>query len=204
MGLQEMAEAPTERSTKESDDWDSTNYWRPDDDVKVPVQLGVMSRCPDALLCENVFNEVLRKVSNKIQLSLVYVAKPADIVRLDSSEPDFGVKCMHGPEECAGNVQQLCVAKHEPSSVWWEFVQCQNYEGRYKIGNPDLTLKCANAVGMDWENSKSGRCAGRDGSGKGSEGVALLKESVVLGKKLGIKYVVKLYDPHQWASDLHT
>ncbi|KAG6861606.1 hypothetical protein C0995_014513 [Termitomyces sp. Mi166 len=148
--------------------------------VKVPVQLGVMSRCPDALLCENVFDDVLQKVSNKIDISMVYVA------RLDPQEEVFGVRCMHGPEECAGNVQQLCVAKYE-SAAWWEFVQCQNYEGRNEIGNPDLALRCANTVGIDWEKSRAGTCAGLDGSGKGSEGVALMKESIKLGQKLGIE-----------------
>lgn len=44
-------------------------------DIKVPVQLGVMSRCPDALLCENTFNQVLQKVSGRVDLSLIYVAK---------------------------------------------------------------------------------------------------------------------------------
>jgi hypothetical protein len=44
-------------------------------EVKVAVQLGVMSRCPDALLCESTFNEVLDKVMDKVDLSLVYVAK---------------------------------------------------------------------------------------------------------------------------------
>ncbi|KAG6821284.1 hypothetical protein H0H93_002394, partial [Arthromyces matolae] len=150
-------------------------------EVKVPVQLGVMSRCPDALLCENVFNEVLPKVSDKIDLSMVYVAK------LDREEEIFGVKCLHGPEECAGNVQQLCIAKHEPS-FWWQFVQCQNYEGRNRIGDPDLTLKCAQTVGIDWEKSKAASCIGADGSGTGKEGVSLLKESVVLGKELGITF----------------
>ncbi|KAG6817399.1 hypothetical protein H0H87_009043 [Tephrocybe sp. NHM501043] len=153
------------------------------DDVKVPIQLGVMSRCPDALLCEDVFNNVLKRVADRVDISLVYVAK------LDKEEETFGVKCMHGPEECAGNVQQLCVWKHEPSA-WWEFVQCQNYEGRQEIGKPDLTLKCAKAVGIDWENSGAGECAGSDGSGTGSEGVALLKESVALGHKLGIDCTV--------------
>lgn len=42
---------------------------------KVPVVLGVMSRCPDAILCESVFNEVLTKVGDKVDLSLTYVAK---------------------------------------------------------------------------------------------------------------------------------
>jgi hypothetical protein len=45
------------------------------DDVKVPVQLGVMSRCPDALLCENIFDQVLKKVADKVDLSLLFVAK---------------------------------------------------------------------------------------------------------------------------------
>lgn len=44
-------------------------------DIKVQVQLGVMSRCPDALLCESRFDEVLDKVADKVQLSLIYVAK---------------------------------------------------------------------------------------------------------------------------------
>ena len=43
--------------------------------IKVPIQLAVMSRCPDALLCESTFNEVQRRVINKVDLSLVYIAK---------------------------------------------------------------------------------------------------------------------------------
>lgn len=148
-------------------------------DVKVPVQLGVMSRCPDALLCENVFDKVLQKVSNKVNLSLSYIAK------LDPSEPTFGVKCMHGPKECAGNVQQLCVAKYSPSS-WWEFVRCQNFEGRKRIGRPALALKCAAAVNINWEKSEVGECVGRDGSGKGAEGIKLLQESVALSTNSNI------------------
>jgi len=44
-------------------------------DIKVQVQLGVMSRCPDALLCESRFNEVMDRVADKVELSFVYVAK---------------------------------------------------------------------------------------------------------------------------------
>lgn len=43
------------------------------DDVKVPVVLGVMSRCPDALLCEAVFDQVLPRAGSKIDLSLTYL-----------------------------------------------------------------------------------------------------------------------------------
>jgi len=150
-------------------------------DVKVPVQLGVMSRCPDALLCESKFNEVLPKVIDKVDFSLVYIAN------IDDLEADFGVSCMHGPEECAGNVQQLCVHKYAPFRNWWEFVTCQNYQGREYIGEPDLALKCANIADIDWESSGAGQCASLDGSGKGSEGVALLKESVLLIEGMGVK-----------------
>ena len=44
-------------------------------DVKVPVRLGVMSRCPDALTCESLFDNVVKRVGDKIDLALVYVAK---------------------------------------------------------------------------------------------------------------------------------
>jgi hypothetical protein len=45
------------------------------DDVRVPVLLGVMSRCPDALLCEAVFDQVLNKVIGITDLKLVYVGQ---------------------------------------------------------------------------------------------------------------------------------
>jgi hypothetical protein len=123
----------------------------------------------------------MEKVAEKIELSLTYIAK------IDASEPDIGVRCKHGPEECAGNVQQLCVAKHESPSSWWEFVQCQNYEGSENIGTPETALKCARLAGIDWTSSRAGECAGLDGSGKGAEGVKLLQESVVLSHQLGIE-----------------
>ncbi|KAF8195902.1 hypothetical protein K438DRAFT_1826711 [Mycena galopus ATCC 62051] len=116
-----------------------------------------------------------------MDLSLIYVAK------LNSTDTEFGVTCMHGPGECAGNVQQLCAAKYASPSAWWEFVQCQNSHGRFQVGIPELTLQCAQAAGIEWETGGMGRCAGVDGSGKGKEGIELLKESALLGKNLGIQ-----------------
>ena len=46
-----------------------------DEDVKVPVVLGVMSACPDALLCESVFDRVLKRVGNKMDLSLTFIGQ---------------------------------------------------------------------------------------------------------------------------------
>lgn len=94
---------------------------------------------------------------------------------------------MHGPNECAGNVQEICAMKYTPTSVWWRFTQCQNFQGRYEVGKPETALKCADAAGIDWENSEVGQCAGTDGSGKGREGTGLLLESVQVTKALGIE-----------------
>lgn len=150
------------------------------DDVRVPVTLGVMSQCPDAMLCESVFDQVLKKVMNIVDMTLTYVGQ------LNSSVPDFGVECMHGPDECAGNVQQLCVAKYTTARKWWSFVQCQDYQGREQVGKPDIALKCAKTAGIDWVDGGAGKCAGVDGSGKGAEGVKLLQESVQATKAFGI------------------
>ena len=48
--------------------------WSAADALRVPVMLGVMSRCPDALLCETLFDKVIPRVAEKIDLSLAYVA----------------------------------------------------------------------------------------------------------------------------------
>ncbi|KZP17283.1 hypothetical protein FIBSPDRAFT_830755 [Athelia psychrophila] len=150
-------------------------------DIKVPVKLGVMSACPDALVCEAVFDKVLEQVREIVDINLTYIAK------LNSSEPDFGVTCMHGTNECAGNVQQLCTAKYADPIAWWRFVQCQNFEGRYRVGLPEVALNCASAAGIDWEGGGSGECAGVDGGGKGAEGVLLLQKNVEATEKLGVR-----------------
>jgi hypothetical protein len=97
------------------------------------------------------------------------------------------VTCLHGPDECAGNVQQLCAEKYAPASIWWEFVQCLNFQGRVEIGRPEVALNCALIVGIDWETNAVGQCAGPDGSGKGAEGVQLLRQSVNMSRLLGIE-----------------
>ncbi len=73
--------------------------------------------------------------------------------------------------------------------TWWEFVTCQNYEGRDRIGRPDVAFKCARTAKMNWSDGEVGRCAGLDGTGIGEEGVQLLQESVKETEALGIMYV---------------
>jgi hypothetical protein len=114
--------------------------------------------------------------------------RPNSFARLNASDPEFGVTCLHGRDECAGNVQQLCAIKYTPMKIWWEFVTCQNYEGKDKIGRPDVALKCARTAKIDWDDSGVGRCAGLDGSGTGEEGVQLLQENVKDTEALAIVY----------------
>ena len=45
------------------------------EDVKVPVTLGVMSRCPDALICEATFDKVVPQVLDKVDLKLEFIGK---------------------------------------------------------------------------------------------------------------------------------
>ncbi|KAH0839759.1 hypothetical protein J3R83DRAFT_700 [Lanmaoa asiatica] len=149
------------------------------EDVKVPVVLGVMSRCPDAMLCEAVWDRVLQRVGNKVDISLSFIAKP------DPTDSAYGVTCMHGLEECAGNVYELCVAKYHPTSEWWSFLQCQNFQGRDQIGLPETAASCAATAGFEWESDKASLCTGKDGQGK--EGVKMLQESVQNSIRLGIK-----------------
>lgn len=127
---------------------------------------------------------------------------------------------MHGHDECAGNIQQLCVKKHaEDLAQWWSFVQCQNYEGRLRIGLPSVATKCARSARLEWEKSGAAECVGEkygggEKSGDGQEGRLLLKKSVETQQKEDIVYVIshnpskrfsqtplaqqeELHDPHR-------
>jgi hypothetical protein len=68
-------------------------------------------------------------------------------------------------------------------------VQCQNFQGRWSVGEPDVALKCAQISGIDWKESGVGTCAGLDASGTAPEGVALLHESVLRTKSMGVEWV---------------
>jgi hypothetical protein len=48
--------------------------------LKVPVVLGVRSKDTDTLVCQSVFDQVLKKVANKVEISFAYVAEYVDII----------------------------------------------------------------------------------------------------------------------------
>eukprot|EP00882_Tetradesmus_deserticola_P028035 GHRQ01031205.1.p1 GENE.GHRQ01031205.1~~GHRQ01031205.1.p1 ORF type:complete len:195 (+),score=14.83 GHRQ01031205.1:250-834(+) len=61
-------------------------------------------------------------------------------------QEDGTYACKHGPTECAGNVQQLCVQLHSPPSQrydWlYKFVLCSNRQGLDGIGTFATATSC--------------------------------------------------------------
>ncbi|CAF0818738.1 unnamed protein product [Rotaria sordida] len=86
-------------------------------DTPVRVDFYVMSKCPDARVCELLFAPILLKLSSIINFTVSYIAQ-------GKSSDEF--TCMHGPEECLGNKQQLCVQHMCSQTTLIKFLQCQS------------------------------------------------------------------------------
>ena len=68
----------------------------------VPLEAHIMSKCPDAKDClQQMVLPVMQRVVDKVEFKLSYIGTPTD---------NDGVSCMHGPEECMGNIIELCAA----------------------------------------------------------------------------------------------
>ncbi|CAO1637317.1 unnamed protein product [Parajaminaea phylloscopi] len=148
---------------------------------RVDLTLGVMSRCPDAISAEASLDRVVALTNDKIRLQFSYIGE------IDEEE-DTGVRCMHGPQECWGNIHQLCVQHTlrpsragkdfdlSPSQAQrkvWDFVQCQNYDGPGAIGKVGLVQQCLSTVkGPRWEEDGVRECV------EGPLGKQLLQQSV--------------------------
>lgn len=156
---------------------------------RVNVTLGVMAKCPDALACEAVFDKVLDRVNSKVRLTMSYIGTV-------DKHSKYGVECKHGDQECAANIQQLCVQHAldpqragddydlSPSAAqkkWWNFIQCQNYAGLSRVGDEDQARRCLNLVGGPrWEQDGIASCV------HSSKGRKLLKRSVTASKHSNI------------------
>ncbi|PWZ00361.1 hypothetical protein BCV70DRAFT_199649 [Testicularia cyperi] len=159
---------------------------------RVNVTLGVMSRCPDALACEAVFDKVLDRVNAKTRLTMSYIGTPDT----RKQHHKYGVECKHGDGECAGNIQQLCVQDAlnpqragdeydlSPSAaqkLWWNFIQCQNFAGLGTVGDESQAQRCLKILnGPGWDKDGIASCA------HGSKGRKLLRNSVVSSRDRNI------------------
>jgi len=113
-----------------------------DADGKVSVNFYVMSKCPDAEACEIIFSPALHQVSSIIDLHVDFIAR------------DIGnLTCPHGPTECIGDIQQVCVEylyrnlSSVPSLTWWDFDVCQS-QTRTQI--PDNGPSCAQNLSLSY------------------------------------------------------
>ncbi|WWC99897.1 hypothetical protein V866_006806 [Kwoniella sp. B9012] len=160
---------------------------------KVNVSLYVMSRCPDARLCENVFQGVIQKegILDKINLEVGYIGTP-------NTTAPLGVTCKHGLIECIGNAQQLCLYEHLSIDKAYAVVQCQNYPSDFpkSIGYEESIRKCIKTVGVDWDQSGVGKCIDRKIKSKEDEDdvEVELKKLGKQARKLLIENVQETYD----------
>ncbi|BGP45725.1 hypothetical protein JCM10450v2_001555 [Rhodotorula kratochvilovae] len=203
--LRSASSAPTSRPSPFALSTNDTARSKP-----VHVALGVMSRCPDATLCEAVWDRVLEErlpasapfggghVGALVEIELVFIAR-------ENASAPYGATCLHGEAECRGNVQQLCAARHWGRSKeevasqagmegevgvtvkgergweeWWNFVQCMNYGDRSRIGSEAAAKQCASVVGREW-NDALASCV------EGKEGRELLRKSIRRAEKLEVR-----------------
>lgn len=144
-----------------------------DDDVTlIPLEAHIMSKCPDAKDClQKLVLPTMANVSDKINFTLSYIG---------SLDPDSDeVHCMHGPEECLGNIIQLCAADVYPSpKQYLGFTNCMTSDYQ-EIPQRDLVEECAMEFGMDFD--KLNNCISDEG-----KGTDLLRASVERSRKLGV------------------
>jgi hypothetical protein len=138
-----------------------TEPWR------VPLEAHIMSKCPDAKDC--IIDLVVPTMSQldpaMVNFTLSYIGQPTD--------GDDGVSCKHGPNECLGNILQLCAASLYPDPKQnLGFAMCM--EKQYElIPRRTLIEECAAEYGLEFD--KLNDCASKE---HGGFGIGLLRDSV--------------------------
>ncbi|RYP66150.1 hypothetical protein DL769_006094 [Monosporascus sp. CRB-8-3] len=131
----------------------------------VPLEVHIMSKCPDARDCLNdLILPAMVRVNEKVNFTLSYIGAPTE---------NDGIECKHGPKECMGNIIELCAVHLYPDvKVHLGFTHCltQDYED---IPDSELVEECALEYGMSIGDLND--CASRD---NGAFGLSLLRESV--------------------------
>ncbi|PQE10254.1 gamma interferon inducible lysosomal thiol reductase protein [Rutstroemia sp. NJR-2017a WRK4] len=131
----------------------------------VPLEAHIMSKCPDAQDClKMMVLPAMQRVYEKVNFTLSFIGAPTD---------NDGVACMHGPEECMGNILELCAASLYPDpKIYLGFTMCLTRD--YKdIPQRSLVEDCALEHGMDFD--KLNACTVQD---DGGFGMGMLRDSV--------------------------
>ncbi|KAF2708953.1 hypothetical protein K504DRAFT_433665 [Pleomassaria siparia CBS 279.74] len=139
--------------------------------TKVPLEVHIMSKCPDARDClQNLVLPAMQNVSDKVDFRLSFIGKTTD---------DDGVQCMHGQTECLGNIIELCAASVYPDpKIYLGFTMCLSRDYP-RIPQKELIEDCALEHGLEFE--KLNECMSQE---DGAYGMGMLRDSVTRSAKL--------------------
>ncbi|ESZ97718.1 hypothetical protein SBOR_1905 [Sclerotinia borealis F-4128] len=132
------------------------------DHKPIPLEAHIMSKCPDAQDClKMMVLPAMQKVYDKVNFTLSFIGAPTD---------NDGVACKHGPQECMGNILELCSASLYPDpKIYLGFTMCLTRD--YKdIPERSLVEDCALEHGMDFD--KLNACTVQDDGGRVSQNLA--------------------------------
>mmetsp|Transcript_37350 Transcript_37350/g.89306 ORF Transcript_37350/g.89306 Transcript_37350/m.89306 type:complete len:235 (-) Transcript_37350:140-844(-) len=115
------------QSVKEMWSWMTSNG-------EISLEFFVMSKCPDARTCEQTFLPVLKDLAPLVRTKFTYIGK----------DEGTEVSCMHGADECAGNMQRLCAQKAELKQLA-AFALCQDQDQSAIPGSGEA---CATQAGI--------------------------------------------------------
>ncbi len=132
---------------------------------KINFDLFVMSQCPYGTQAEQAVIQAKNGFEDYINFNVEYIATVKETGEIIS---------LHGPNEVAGDIYQLCVKKYYPNK-FWNYISCQNKN----YHNLKTTFEsCANQLGINYTTIKT--CA------QGEEGKNLLKQSAAKAQKLKV------------------
>ncbi|CZR63487.1 uncharacterized protein PAC_13384 [Phialocephala subalpina] len=139
----------------------------------VPLEAHIMSKCPDAKDClKMLVLPTMQRVIDKVNFTLSYIGTPTD---------NDGVDCMHGPEECLGNIIELCASQLYPDpKIYLGFTMCMTRD-YHDIPSKSLVEDCALEHGIDFD--KLNECSIADNGGLG---MGLLRDSIRRTKDAGV------------------
>ncbi|KAK6596020.1 hypothetical protein H4I96_07469 [Botrytis cinerea] len=143
------------------------------DHKPIPLEAHIMSKCKFNQDClKMMVLPAMQRVYDKVNFTLSFIGAPTD---------NDGVACKHGPQECMGNILELCSATLYPDpKIYLGFTMCLTRD--YKdIPDRSLVEDCALEHGMDFE--KLNACTVQD---DGGYGMGMLRDSVRRSTEAGV------------------
>lgn len=131
----------------------------------VKVDLFVMSQCPYGVQAVNGFKDAVAGLGADLDLHVNYIGQ---------TSPNGDLTAMHGPNEVAGNMAQVCAMQY--SAKWFDFILCQNKNYKDVASN---WVACGEEVGIPADKMKS--CM------EGTQGKELLATSYKKAQEAGAR-----------------